>query len=151
MTRLYPLQNFFNVLCWVLDVLNTNTTAEQEVLIGIVLVRWDDTRTVDHVNALHQSDVLPDLGLTSDGRNNAHLLFPQSVDDGRFTSVGITDHAHGDLFTIAVERAELSEKGNQGTFTEAVVDGGVESKCGELLAKVAYPGGLSSVSAWPST
>jgi hypothetical protein len=45
------------------------------------------------------------------------------------------------LFTIAVERAELSEKGNQGTFTEAVVDGGVESKCGELLAKVAYPGG----------
>jgi hypothetical protein len=51
------------------------------------------------------------------------------------------------LFTIAVERAELSEKGDQGTFTEAVVDGGVESKCGELLAKVAYPGGLSSVSA----
>jgi hypothetical protein len=38
-----------------------------------------------------------------------------------------------------VERAKLSKKGDQGTFTEAVVDGGVESKRWELFAKVAYP------------
>jgi hypothetical protein len=50
------------------------------------------------------------------------------------------------LFTVAVESAELSEKGDQGTLAEAVVDVGVESEGWELLAEMAYPCSLSSVS-----
>jgi hypothetical protein len=38
-----------------------------------------------------------------------------------------------------VEGAELSEKGDQRTFTKAVVDGGVEGKSWELLTEVTYP------------
>lgn len=90
------------------------------------MVRWYNSRTINHVDALHERDVLPDLGLTSNRCNNADLLLPQCVDDGRLARVGVADHADRDLFAVAVQGRELAEKCDEGTFAEAVVDRSVE-------------------------
>lgn len=101
-----------NVLSWVFDVLNTDTASQQQVLICVALIRRDDTRAIDHVNALHQGDVLPDLGLSGNRSDNADLLLPQSVDNRRLSGIRIADHADGNLLAVAVKRRELAEKGD---------------------------------------
>ena len=53
-----------------------------EDLIGVTFTLIiNDTWTVDEVDAFGQGDVLPDLGLSRDGRHLAARLFHQRVDD----------------------------------------------------------------------
>lgn len=91
------------------------------------MIRGHDAWAVDHVDALHEGDVLPDLCLAGNGRDDAHFLLSERVDDGGFARVGVADHADGDLLAIGVQGGELTEEGDEGAFAEGVVDVGVES------------------------
>jgi hypothetical protein len=135
--RLDAAQHGFDVLRGILYVFDAHGAAEKEVFIRIVLVGWDDTRTVDHVDAFHEGDVLPDFGFAGDGGDDADFLFAERVDDGRLARVGVADHADGDLLAVTVQGGELAEEGDKGSFAEAVVDGSVE--CCDMLVLISIP------------
>ena len=60
------------------------------IMIIIEIITW----AVDKVDALHEGDVLPDLGLPRDGRHLADLLLLERVDDGALAHVGVADEAN---------------------------------------------------------
>jgi len=78
-------------LLWVLDVLNAHDAAEEDILRSICCTGRDDTRAVDQVDALHEGDVLPNLGFARDGSDRADFLVAEGVDYGGFARVGIAD------------------------------------------------------------
>lgn len=125
-----------------LHVLHTHRPAKQNIGGGIGERRRDDTRTIDEVDTLHQRNVLPNLSLTRNGRDRAHLLFTEGVDDGGLSGVGITDEADGNLTAVGVDRGELAKETDKSSLTEGIVDVGVESKTRVLLTNVADPGSL---------
>lgn len=104
------LQGSSDILLRVLDVLNTDDATQENVLFSVGHVWWDDTRTVNEVNALHQGDVLPDLGLSGNRCNSADLLLTKSVDDGRLASVGVSDETDRDLLAGSMEGGELAKE-----------------------------------------
>jgi hypothetical protein len=109
MTGCTTLEHCGDVLCRVLDVLCAHDTTEKNVFWCVVHTRRHTTRTVDEVNALHECDVLPHLGLTRDRRNCADLLIAKGVDDGGFAGVRVADESDGNLLTRRVEGRELAE------------------------------------------
>lgn len=120
----------------------TYRTLEDNISFRIFRIGWHNTGTIDEVDTLHKSDILPDLGFTRDGSNIAHLFSLKSVDDGRLASVGISDKTDLDLFLIAVQAGELTQELNERTFAERVVDGCVEGECGIVFGKIGNPFGL---------
>lgn len=98
-----------NILCWIFNVFHANNASEEDVFGCVGNAGWHDSGTIDKVDTLHKSDVLPDLGLSGDGRCGADLLLAKCVDDGGFPCVGIADETHGYLFAGAVERRKLPE------------------------------------------
>ena len=85
---------------------------------------------------------MPNLGFTRDRRDCTHFLFPQSVDNRRFTNIGITDQTNGNLFSVGMKRRELTKELNERTLAEGIVNVGVESQSGEFCGEGANPGGL---------
>ena len=132
-------QNGRDVLLGVGDVLDAHNTAEENVLLGVFGGGGDDAGAVDEEDALHQGDVLPDLGLTWDGRDLAHLLLPQGIDDGRLAGVGVADEADGYLLAVLVQLRELAQQLDQRPLTERVSNGGMECQRGTVLREVFYP------------
>ena len=128
MLRLCAAKHGFDVLGWVLDVLDANDAAEQNVFFAVAMTRWNDSGAVNQVDPLHERDVLPDLGLAGDGCGGADAFLAEGVDDGGFASVGVADEANGDLLAVGVQDGELTEKGDQGAFAERVGERGVESE-----------------------
>ena len=92
-----------------LDVFCADDTTEKNVFWCVGHAWRHATRAIDEVDALHECDVLPHLGLTRDGRNCADLLVAKGVDDGGFASVGVADETDGDLLAGRVEGRELAQ------------------------------------------
>lgn len=95
------------------DVFSTYRTLEDNISFRIFRIGWHNTRTINEIDTLHKSDVLPDFGFTRNRSNIAHLLSLQSVDDGRLASVGISNKTNLNLLLVAVQAGELSQKLNQ--------------------------------------
>ncbi len=112
-------KNLFNVILRCRYVLNSNYALQDNVCL-CVAVRVHDTRAIDQKNTLHKRDVLPDLGLASNGRHIAHLLLAEGVYDRAFAGVGVADKADTNLFALFVEHAELAEELNESAFAERV-------------------------------
>lgn len=122
-----------------LDVLNAHDASEEDIFFAVALAWRDDAGAVDEVDAFHERDVLPHLGLPGDGRHGADALFAERVDDGGFAGVRVSDEPDGDLLAIRVQGGKLAEERDQGAFAEGVGQGGVERECGVRLREVADP------------
>ena len=92
-----------------LDVFCAYDTTEKNVFRCVGHTGRHATRTVDEVDALHECDVLPHLGLTGDRRDCADLLVAKGVDKGGFAGVRVADETDGDLLAGRVESRELTE------------------------------------------
>jgi hypothetical protein len=117
----------------VLDVLDSDDTAEKDVLGCVCCAGRNDTGAIDQVDALHEGDVLPDLGLAGNGSDGADLLVAECVDDGGFSGVGVANEADGDLLAVGVKGGELAEKLDKGALAERVGDRGVECEGGVIF------------------
>ena len=124
------------------NMLNTDNTSKQNIGFCVLGTGWHDTGAVNQEDLLHEGNVLPHLSLTRDGGNGTHLLLTKSVDDGRFTNVGVSNKTHGNLLTVRVQGGELAQQVDQTTLTKRVSDRSMERKCGEILGKVFNPSGL---------
>lgn len=133
MAGLHTAQDSRNVLLGVLDVLHTADTAQENILLSVILVGRDNTRAVNEVDSLHQSDILPHFGLTRDRSDRANLLLAKSVDNGGLARVGISNQANGDLLAVRVQGRELAQKLDQRAFPKGVVDRCVERKSRVVL------------------
>ena len=96
-------------MCRVLDVFCADDTTEENVFWCVCHAWRHATRTVDEVDALHECDVLPHLGLTRDRRNCADLLVAKGVDDGGFAGVRVANETDRDLLAGRVEGRKLTE------------------------------------------
>lgn len=94
-----------------------------------------NSRAVDEEDSTHQRDVLPDFGLTGDGRHLADFLAAQGVDDGRFSNIRVADETHADLLLVAVQLAELAQQIDQRTFTKRMGHRRTEGHGGVLGAE----------------
>ena len=102
----HTIKDGLNVTLWIRNTLSTDHSLQN--LVGLRLTRIvDDTWAVDKVNALRQSDVLPNLGLAGNGGDFAASLFHQSVDDAAFTHVRVPNQANRNVFLVLVEHIEL--------------------------------------------
>jgi hypothetical protein len=95
-------QERLNVLLRMLDLLDTHNTSKNQVGRRVGARGRDDTGTVNQIDALHQTDILPDLSLSRNGSNSANLLFEKGVDDGRLSSVRPTNQTDRYLFSVGV-------------------------------------------------
>jgi hypothetical protein len=109
----YTLKDGGDSILGSLDIFDTHRALQDNVCFTIIDVGWNDTRTINEIDTLHQGDVLPNLGLTRDGGNRADLFGLECVDDGRFTSVGVSNETHRDLLAVTVKGGELTEKLDQ--------------------------------------
>ncbi len=109
------------------QVFYSNDAFENGIGIGILCRDGYDTRTIDEIDPFHQGNILPDFGFSRNRCNVANLLLFESVDDATFPNVWISNETDRNLFLVRVEDRELSKKLNEGTFSERVVDGGMES------------------------
>ena len=125
-----------------LNVFGANNTTKENVFWCVGHAGRHTTGAIDEVDALHECDVLPHLGLTRDRRNCADLLVPKGVDDGGFARVGVADETDRDLFAGGVKGGELTEKRDEGTLAEGVCDGGVEGKGRVFTGKKLDPASL---------
>ena len=135
-------EDSWDILFRVLDVLDTDDALKENILWSIGRGWWDDTRAIDEVDALHEGDILPDLGLSRNWGNCADLLVAECVDDGGFPGVWISDEADGDLLAVGVEGGELAEKLDEGALSKRVGDLSVESESWVVLGQVTNPCGL---------
>jgi hypothetical protein len=103
-------KNSRNVLLWVVDILHSADTTEKDILLGIIGVGRDHTRTIDEIDSLHQGDILPHLGFTRNRSNCAHLLASQSVDDRRLARVGVANQTDRHLLTVGMKGRELAKQ-----------------------------------------
>lgn len=136
------LEDLMDVLLRVLDLLDLYDTTEENIRGSIGERRRDDTGAIDEVDALHERNVLPHLGLAGDWSHCADLLGTEGVDDGRLSGIRVTDQSNGDLLALRVEGRELAEQLDERSFTEGVVDVGVEGKGGVIFGEAANPGSL---------
>jgi hypothetical protein len=127
------------------------------VRLAVVRRRGHHARAVDHENASHQRDVLPDFGLPRNRRDFAHTLGPQRVDDGAFSDVRISHKTHTveamsknnnelaehtpDLFFVAVKLRVLAQELDERALSKRVGNAGVEGQRRELFAEQAHPAG----------
>ena len=95
------------MILWARDILHSHDALEDGVGLRVFRRRVHDARTVDEVDALHQRDVLPHLGLARDGGNSAHLFAAQGIDDGTLANIGVADKTNRNLLFVRVEVAEL--------------------------------------------
>lgn len=110
--------------------LNTDDTLEYLLRFSVFAARRHDTRAVDEVDSLHEGNVLPDFGLPRDRSDLADFLALYCVDDTALANIRIADKTDTDLLLLGHEIGELAEELNEGTFTEGVVDRGMEGDCG---------------------
>ncbi len=89
-------------------ILDTDNTLENDVGLAVA-VREHHTGTVDQVDALHERNVLPDLGLAGDRGHFAHLLLAKGVDHRALARVRVADEAHADLLVLLVQVGELTQ------------------------------------------
>lgn len=107
--------------------LDTNNSLEDLVRFGVFGGRGNNSGTIDEVNPSHEGDVLPTFGLSSDRSSLADGLLLKSVDDTRFTDIGVSDESDGNLLLVGEEGRKLTKKLDKRSLSEGVVDGSVES------------------------
>ena len=73
-----------------LETCSTRTTPLNKISVSVSLALGGTIRGSQSEDLLHEGNVLPHLSLTRDGGNGTHLLLTKSVDDGRFTNVGVS-------------------------------------------------------------
>lgn len=122
--------------------LDTNDSLEDLLRLGVTSGGGNDSGAVDEVDAAHEGDVLPDLGLSGNGSGLANGLLLERVDDGRLSDVGVTDEADRNLLLVGEEGGELTEELDEGSLSERVVDGSVESDGGVSLREDLDPASL---------
>ena len=125
-----------------LDVFCADYTTEKNVFWCVGHAGRHATRTINEIDALHECDVLPHLGLTRDRSHSADLLLPKSVDDRRFTSVRVSNQPNRDLLAIGVQGGKLTKQLNQRALAKRVVDVGMESESRVIFRQMANPSGL---------
>ena len=123
--------------------LYSNDSLKDLLRLGLSSRRRDDSRTIDEINSTHQRDVLPDLRLSWNRRSLAHRLLLERVDDGGFADVGVSDESDRNLLFIGEEGGKLTEELNEGSFTERVVDRGVEGDSRMRLGENLDPSSLT--------
>ena len=82
-------EHFVGVVFGRWDVFNSDNTLQHNVRLRVSM-GIDHAWTIDEIDALHERDVLPDLGLSRDRRHIAHFLLPQSVDYTALSCVRIS-------------------------------------------------------------
>jgi hypothetical protein len=127
------------------EVLDADDALEDGRCVRVLGRDRDDTRAVDQVDSPHEGDVLPDLGLSRDGRDRADLLFLERVDDGRLADVRVANEANRNLLLVRVEDRELAEELDERALAERVVDRGVEGERRRQLRQVLDPASLDGV------
>ena len=85
---------------------------------------------------------MPNFGLSGNRSGLANGFLLKSVDDRGFADVGVTDESDRDLLLVGEEGGELSEKLDEGSFSERVVDRRVESDGRVSLGKNLDPSSL---------
>ena len=95
---------------------------------GVIIIWWYNSRTVNEIDTFHQSNVLPYFCLSWDGRHCAHFLLAKGIDNGRFPGVGISNKPYRYLLTIRMKGRKLTEKLNERSFAKGVGDGCMECK-----------------------
>ena len=126
------------------EVLDTHDTLEDLLALRVAGGRGHDSGAVDEVDAAHEGDVLPDLGLSGDRGRLAHGLLLERVDDGRLADVRVPDEADRDLLLVREERRELAQELDEGSLSERVVDRRVEGDRRVRLGQDLDPSGLQS-------
>ena len=125
--------------------LDSNDTLEYLLRFSVFATGWDDTRAINEVDTLHESNVLPDFRLSRDRSDFADLLRLDSIDNTALADVGIANETDTDLLLFGHKIGELAEELNERTFTEGVVDGSVESDGGVSFRKMFNPTSLSTM------
>mmetsp|Transcript_7823 Transcript_7823/g.22215 ORF Transcript_7823/g.22215 Transcript_7823/m.22215 type:complete len:461 (+) Transcript_7823:951-2333(+) len=125
------LQHGRDIILGALELLGANHALHDNLRLRVVV--WvHNTGTVDEEHTLKKGDVLPDLGLAWDRCDVAHLLGPQSVDDGRLARVRVADQAYADLLLLRVQQRKLAKQLDERAFAERLGQVGVEGKGGVL-------------------
>lgn len=94
------------------------------------------------------SSLVTNLGLSGDGSDGADFLLLQGVDDAALADVGVSDETNRDLLLVRMKDGELTKELDERTFSERVVDRGVESECGGELGQVLDPSSLKMREMW---
>src|SRR6266702_4505365 len=100
MPRLTSIEDSIDILCWMFNVLNADNTAQKELFVGIGLVWWDNAWTVDHVDAFHQRDVLPNLCFAGNWCDVAYFLLAQGVYDRGFAGIWVSNEPDAYLLPV---------------------------------------------------
>jgi len=131
-------QNSLYILRRVWDFLSSYYTFEDLLCVGLVLV-MHNSRAIDQVNSLGQSNILPHFGLSRDWGNSAAVLFHQGVDHRRFSDVGVADQTNGNVFLIFMEDIELFEQLDQRSLSKGIRNGSLESESWGCLGQIFDP------------
>mmetsp|Transcript_5550 Transcript_5550/g.11519 ORF Transcript_5550/g.11519 Transcript_5550/m.11519 type:complete len:205 (-) Transcript_5550:1003-1617(-) len=97
--RLHSLEQLLDVVIRLAQLLNTHDPFQYCIFFGVA-GGLDRSRAVHEVNRLHKRNVLPNLGLSRNRSNLAHLLLLERVDDGRLAHVRVPNEANGDLLLV---------------------------------------------------
>lgn len=124
--RSHPLDEVGNVVGGGREMLDPDDSLENLLALRVACRGGDDSRAVDEVDAAHEGDVLPHLGLSRDRGSLADGLLLERVDDGRLADVGVSYESDTDLLLVGEESGELTEELDEGSLSERVVDRGVE-------------------------
>ena len=124
------------------EMLDSDDSLEHLLGLGVASGRGNNSRAIDEVDAAHQGDVLPDFGLSGDGSSLANGLLLQRVDDGGLANVGVSNETDRNLLLVGEESGELTEKLDEGSLSEGVIDGGMEGDGGVGLGENLDPASL---------
>jgi len=98
-----------------------------------------NSRAIDQVNSLGQSNILPHFGLSRDWGNSAAVLFHQGVDHWRFSDVGVADQTNRNVFLIFMEDIELFQQLDQRSLSKGIRNRSLESESWGCLGQIFDP------------
>jgi hypothetical protein len=98
-----------------------------------------NTWTVDEVDSLGQSDVLPRFSLARNWCCLATCFFHEGVDDGTLACIWIANQSHTYVLLIFVKEIELLQKLDQSTLSERISNRSLECNSWVDLGEILYP------------
>lgn len=90
---LSSLEELIDVAFGVLEFLCSHNSFKHDIGLSIIRV-VHDTGTIDEVNSLGESDVLPNLGLSGNRSNLTDVLLSEGVDHGTLSNIGVSDETN---------------------------------------------------------
>lgn len=113
--------------------LGTNTSLQHRFHIVFTFVGVHSSRTIDQINTLGQSHILPHLCLSRYWSSLTYLLFLQRINHTALTHVRIPHETHTNVLLVSVENVELSQQIYQRSLAERISDTTSVSDSGVLL------------------